>query len=402
MKKIFYLVSILLTSSLYSQKELNATDVDKFCYKFKIENEKIVGTSYEILNDRISKSQFVLLGENHFVAEISLFTNSLIPMLAKNNFKYFVAEIGPNSAKKLVSEIQKKGQLSEFNTKNYQLTGAIPIPFFDGKEDEQFLKTALKNNFTIAGIDQEYLSAQFFLFEEILELSKNKKNIAQAYQNATGYMLSELNEFWKNPSHKVFENYSNSKEINTFFELTNKENTQIQAIISDLKISWQIYRLFQERLGRESNNLRIQYMKTNFSKYYKKIAKKDTLPKMFVKMGAAHLSNGLSPLGYYDLGNMINELSHFNQTTATSIQCMQRFRMKDNQITDLLNTENPLHIILEKGNKEEWVLIDNVELLNYCYKEKITINVEVKKELERYDFILISPVAHPMQMNYTK
>jgi hypothetical protein len=402
MKKIFTLSLILSSSLIYSQKELNATDVDKFCYKFKIENEKIVGNSYEILNNRISKSQFVLLGENHFVSEISLFTNSLIPMLAKNNFKYFIAEIGPNSVKKLVSEIQKKGQLFDFNTKNHELTGEIPIPFFDGKEDELFLKTALKNNFKISGIDQEYLSSQFFLFEEILELSKNKKTITPAYQIATGFMLSEFKEFWKDPNHKVFEKYINSKEINTFFELTNKENTQIQAIISDLKISWQIYRLYQERLGKESNNLRIQNMKTNFSKYYKETAKKDDLPKMFVKMGAAHLSNGLSIFGYYDLGNMIKELSHFNQTTSTSILCMSRFRMKDNQITDELSAENPLNIILEKGNKEEWTLINNVELLNYCYKEKINVNSELKKELERFDFILIPPVVHPMKMNYKK
>ena len=136
MKQTFSLLLILLSSLVYSQKELVSIDIDKFCYKFKIENEKIVGNGYEILNNKISESQFILLGEQHFASEISLFTNSLILLLSKNNFKYFVAEIGPNSSKKLVSEIQKKGQLFDFNTKYNDLTGEIPIPFFDGKEGQ--------------------------------------------------------------------------------------------------------------------------------------------------------------------------------------------------------------------------------------------------------------------------
>ena len=83
MKETFSLLLILLSSLVYSQKELISNDIDKFCYKFKIENGKIVGNGFEILNNKISESQFILLGEQHFASEISLFTNSLIPMLSK-------------------------------------------------------------------------------------------------------------------------------------------------------------------------------------------------------------------------------------------------------------------------------------------------------------------------------
>jgi hypothetical protein len=400
MKEAFSLLLILLTTLIYSQTDLTSTDVDKFCYKFKIEDEKIVGNGFEILNDKISKSQFILLGEQHFASEISLFTNSLIPLLSKNKFKYFIAEIGPNSSKKLVSEIKKKGQLFDFNTKYYELTGEIPIPFFDGKEDEIFLKTALNNNFKILGIDQEYLSSQFFLFEEILELSKKDKNILPAYEKATGFMLSEFKKYWKDSKYKIFEKYINSKEINAFFESTDKKNIEVQKIISDLKISWHIYMQNDKNLYQNGWNERILNMKTNFSKYYKTATKKDSLPKMFVKMGAVHLSNGLNNYGYYDLGNMIKELSHFNQTKSTSIKCMPRFYIENNQINDDLSIGDPINIVLEKGNKEEWTLLDNVELLNYCFKEKIKINLELKKELERFDFILIPPLINPMKINF--
>ena len=402
MKKLLSLLLTLMSSLIYSQKELLSTDLDSFCYKFKIENEKIVGTSYEILSSKISESQFILLGEQHYASEISLFTNSLIPILSKNSFKYFVAEIGPNSSKKLVSELQKKGGLFNFNTKYNDLTGEIPIPFFDGKEDELFLKTALKNDFQMCGIDQEYLTSQFFLFDEILELSKNKKNILPAYDNATKFMLAEFKQYWKNSKHKIFEKYINSIEINTFFELTNKKNAAVQKIISDLKISWNIYLQNEKGSYQYGWIKRIQNMKTNFSKYYKSATKNDDLPKMFVKMGAVHLSNGLNSFGYYDLGNMIKELSNFNQTKCTSIKCMPRFYMENNEIKDEINTDDPLNIILEKGTKEKWTLLDNDALLNYCYNEKIKLNPELKTELERFDFILIPPLVNPMKMNFKK
>ena len=79
---------------------------------------------------------------------------------------------------------------------------------------------------------------------------------------------------------------------------------------------------------------------------------------------------------------------------------MPRFYVEDNQIKDDLNEVNPMNIILEKGNMEEWTLIDNGELLNYCYTEKIKLNPELKTEFERFDFILIPPLIHPMKLNF--
>jgi hypothetical protein len=76
--------------------------------------------------------------------------------------------------------------------------------------------------------------------------------------------------------------------------------------------------------------------------------------------------------------------------------------MEDNQIKDDLTEENPINILLEKGNKDEWTLIDNTELLHYSYLEKIKIKPELRTELERFDFILIPPLVNPMKMNFKK
>ncbi|MFI1770251.1 hypothetical protein [Thalassobellus citreus] len=401
MKQTLLLISLFLTSLIYSQKELSSFDIDKFTYYFKIENNTLIGNGVKILKQRISESQFVLLGEQHFASEISIFSNSLLPILADNNFKHFAVEIGPNSANALVAEIHEKGQLYDFNTDYYKLTGEIPIPFFDGKEDETFLKTALNLKFQIWGIDQEYLNAQFFLFKEILKLSADQKKVKKHYQLAYKYMLTEFKKYWADENYKIFENYQKSTEIDAFFKSTDQNNPEVQKIITDLKKSWSIYQSNDNGLYRNSWNGRIGNLKTNFSQYYRKANSNDTLPKVFVKMGAVHLSNGLNDFGYYDIGNLIEELSYFNQTKSTSLKCIPRFyKGENNEIIDDLKSDNPLKLILEKARQNEWTLFSNNELINYCYKEKIKLNSKLKTELKRFDYILIPPIINEMKMNF--
>ena len=69
--------------------------------------------------------------------------------------------------------------------------------------------------------------------------------------------------------------------------------------------------------------------------------KTDSLPKVFVKMGSMHIARGQNWLGIYDLGNMIKELSYFNGTESTSINCFARFSQdNDGTIYDYLDDED--------------------------------------------------------------
>jgi len=401
LKQTLLIVSLFLTNLIYSQNELSSSDVEKFTSHFRIENDTFIGNGAIILFKMISESQFVLLGEQHFASEISILTNSLLPILANDGFKYFAVEIGPNSANKLVSEIHEKGQLYDFNTEYFKLSGEIPIPFFEGKEDEIFLKTALNQNLQVWGIDQEYLNAQFFLFKEILNLSNNQEEMKKYYKPAHNYMLTEFKKYWTDEDYKIFENYQKSVEIDAFFKSADPNNLEVQKIITDLKKSWSIYQSNENGFFRKSWNSRIENLKTNFSEYYKKANVYDTLPKVFVKMGAVHLSNGLNNYNYYDIGNMIKELSNFNQTKSTSFKCIPRYYKGENdEIIDDLKSENPLYLILDKAKQNEWTLISNNELIDYCYKNKIKLSSTLETELTRFDYIFIPPIVNVMKMNF--
>jgi hypothetical protein len=239
----FTLISIFSFLLTFAQLKTEIDYVKDNTYYFEINKSNIEGKGAYILKKSIEESQFFILGEEHFSAKVSEFTNAIIPILSGNNYKYFVAEIGPNSATKISDIIKANKSLYEFNSKINDLVGEVPIPFFDGKEDEIFLKNAMDSGFEIWGIDQEYLTSQVFLIDEIYNLSNNKSELYTSYKQTKEYLIRETKKGRENNKYKLFTELSNSSTLNQFFENTESTNIKIQEIISNLKNSWEVYRL---------------------------------------------------------------------------------------------------------------------------------------------------------------
>jgi hypothetical protein len=242
MKKFIYLIIItLLSVSLPAQAQVETqTDEDlvkKNSHYFEIVNDKASGSGFDILKNEIESSQFLFLGEEHFSARVSEFTNAIVTTLVENNFNYFAAEIGFNSAKKITDLIKQNKSLYNFNSEVYNLVGEVPVPFFDGKEDETFLKSFIENGFEIWGLDQEYLTSQVFLIDELYNLSNNQKQLNSYYKSANHFAVTETKKSRKDRKYKVFTSLLNSTEISQYFNKLDTTIPEIQKIISDLKKS---------------------------------------------------------------------------------------------------------------------------------------------------------------------
>lgn len=402
-KNIFILLFSILSTTILAQEKLKSTDISKFFYTFEINNGNIVGIGAKILENKISESQFLLLGEQHYSPEISEFTNAILPKLKSYNFKYFTIETGPNSTKKMISIIKDKKSLFEFNTDFHSNYKDIPIPFFDGKKDELFLKTAINENFEIWGIDQEFLSSQLFLIDEIYNQSDKKYLIKSYYDNAKQFLKEEFKKEKQNRSYPMFTNLLESTILKSFFEKckTKKQN----KIITDLITSWEIYALYELKKYNENNFTRMKYMKQKFGENYKVALKTDSLPKVFVKMGSMHLARGKNWLGIYDLGNMVKELAYFNGTQSTSINCFARYSQDtDGTVYDYLDEEDgkAYQPILELAKKDKWVLIETKPILELVKKKKIELNKNLKILISGFDFILFTPIKTEVKLNYSK
>lgn len=400
-KNIFILLFLILSTTIFAQEKLKSTDISEFAYTFEINYDNIVGIGAKILENKISESQFLLLGEQHYSPEISEFTNAILPKLKHSNFKYFAVEVGPNSTKKMITVIKEQKSLFEFNTDFYSNYKDIPIPFFDGKKDELFLKTAINENFEIWGIDQEFLSSQLFLIDEIYNLSDKKNLIKPYFDTAKQFLIEEFKKDKQNKSYSMFSNLLESSILKSFFEKC--KNEQQNKIITELITSWNIYALNEIKKYNENNFTRMQYMKRKFGENYKIALKTDYLPKIFVKMGSMHLARGKNWLGIYDLGNMIKELSYFNGTLSTSINCFARYSQdNDGTVYDYLDEEDgkAYQPILELAKKDKWVLIETKPILELAKKRKIELNSDLKILISGFDFILFTPIKTEVKLNY--
>ncbi len=402
-KNIFILIFSILSTTMFAQEKLKSADISEFAYTFEINNNNIVGLGAKLLENKILENQFLLLGEQHYSPEISEFTNAILPKLKQSNFKYFVAEIGPNSTNKMISVIKEQKSLFEFNTDFYSNYKDIPIPFFDGMKDELFLKTAINENFEIWGIDQEFLSSQLFLIDEIYNLSSNNSYVKSDFNNAKKFLEEEFKKEKTIKNYPMFTNLLASEILTSFFKKCNTDKQQ--KIITDLTTSWKIYALNEDKKYGENNFTRMQYMKRNFGENYKVAEKKDSLPKVFIKMGSMHLARGKNWLGIYDLGNMIKELAYFNGTQSTSINCFARYyKNNDGTIYDYLDDKDgkAYQPILELAKKDKWVLIDTKPILKIVRKKKINLNKDLKILLSGFDFVLFSPMKTEVKPNYSE
>ena len=405
MKKDIKLTIILsVVSILVSAQEKTASDwVKDNTYYFEIKNSKIIGDGADILKKQIEESQFLILGEEHFSARVSAFTNAIVPTLATNNFNYFAAEIGPNSAEKITELIKKEGSLFKFNTKIYRLTGEVPIPFFDGKEDESFLKSFIENGFEIWGLDQEYLTAPTFLIDELYNLSKQKERLKPHYTAAKSFIIKEIQKSRENRKYKAFNSLLNSKEIKQFFNRLATSNPKTQKIISDLKKSWEVYKLREDKDLYASLYKRLDIMHSNFISYYSNALKTEKFPKVVIKIGGVHASKGRSHNNIYDIGNFIMELANYNNQKFTNILIFpSSYINKDGKISSNIEKEDELifKTILEES-KGKWVLIDlkNIEKASWKYKIE---SVSLKQYMYRFDYMILTPASKQTTLNFEK
>ncbi|WP_166962271.1 hypothetical protein [Yeosuana marina] len=402
MKRLLTTTLLLSTLLASSQETLKSSDISQYAYPFEISNKQIVGKGADTLITKISKSQFFLLGEQHFSPQISELTEALIPELKDSGYKYFAVETGPHSAKKITDIIETKESLFDFNAQFHSTYKSIPFPFFDGIKDEVFLKKALKKDFVFWGIDQEYLSSHLFLIDDIYDISKNKNDINVLYLKAKQYIENEFKKYKENEGYGMFNNLLKSEIINTFFKKC-KNKKQIE-IINDLRISWKIYALYETKDYLENTDLRMRYMKQKFGENYFNSLKEDSHPKVVVKMGSMHLATGKNWLNIYDLGNAIKELSYLNGTKSTSVNCFARYWIGDDGKTyDYLNKASgkDYQLVLELAQKNKWVLIDSKPILDLVRKRRIELNKNLQILLSGFDYVLFSPTKTIVKPNFS-
>ncbi|WP_130736543.1 hypothetical protein [Flavobacterium sp. J27] len=395
------IIQIILIPNLYSQEKTEIDLIKENTFYFEINENNASGAGFDLLKKEIEKAQFVILGEEHFSAKISEFTNSIVPTLTANNFKYFAAEIGPNSADEISRLIQNQKSLYPFNTKINNLVGDVPVPFFDGKEDEVFLKSFLKNDFKIWGLDQEYLTSPIFLMDRLFELSNRSEKIEPYYLIAKEFVISEIKKGRQNQKYKVFTSLLNSSEVNHYLKKLDQSNKEINKIIVDLKKSSEVYKLREDNNLYESIHKRLYLMQENFIDYYNAALLTDSLPKVFLKIGGVHASKGKSLHNIYDIGNFMMEIANYNKRKSVHLLIFPSAYLNDDgTISKNIDKEDEdLFNPIIDFNSNKYTIIDLKSIEKSSWKHKIE-GKSLKDYMYRFDYLILTPASRQTELNY--
>jgi len=413
MKLFFATVFAFLTLNLLGQDRISTKLVSQFTSTFSIKNFKMKGEGADMLKERFQESQFVLLGETHDNAEISIFTSSIIPILNRTGYSYFFTENGNNGLQEMIDRIKSDStiqkDISDFYKLEYNRLGDIPIPFFTGIEDAHFLAEALENKMTIKGIDQEYFYSHPMLFDALFNLSTKTSKIAEAHRIATEYMLNEYEQERVVKNYPICTNVLNSSEVNNFFDLLDTTDVKTKTIIRDIKTSLSIYE--SNRLDRQKSYVeRGNLMNDQFNKFYENI--EDTAegkPKILIKMGAMHTMCGKTPLGIYDIGEHVSNLALQNGSKDLNLFFIFRYYIDEEEPLGYFdNSEGnskwltERKAFMEQGDVEEWSIIDLKKLNKIIKSKNVFVYEPLRKIISHHDFVIIPPASKDVELNYKK
>lgn len=410
MKNIITFLSIVMMSTTLSAqsntKQLDTDLLKEYTNYFTIENNQIKGKGAKALIDLVTNSQFVVYGETHGSQQTSTLNKALMPLLAEAGFKHFAIEVGPHSAQKLTELSTPANKtienLKAFNTKYTVVEGGQavqPIPFFDNVSDAEFLKAARTKGMSLWGLDQEFYFSAFFLMDELTNTAKNADNynsIVQLQNEAKAIMYGHFLGELKKENDGAYKLIKEEAVVKNYLNAFDSSNEKAQAIIKDLKISWDIYIDWRN----DSHADRISYIRNNFITHYNTASKTEKLPKVYTKIGSLHARKTMSN-GAYDIGELVESLANTNGTVATTIGSWRAFEIaEDGSITNLFEKYKKSYkrysIFMPLAKTDEWAIIDLKAIRTAVENNDIQLPKDgsyhkLRQLIYAYDYQLIIP-----------
>ena len=406
------MVAIIISCHISAQT-ISSDYLKKHTNYFTIENNELKGSGAKVLKRMIKSSQFINYGETHGSEQVSTIIKAFMPLLKKAGFNYFAIEVGPNSAQKL-SELSSPASetvknLYAFNSRYSVSQGkdtAVPIPFFDGVSDAEFLQIARENGMHLWGIDQEFYFSPFFLMDEMVTTVKNTskyKKVNQLKQLAQQAMYQHFIAEVQKKIDNAYPLIKKEKAVQDFFSAFEKSNKKAQDIINNMKISWDIYIHWRN----DSHADRISYIRNNFMKKYKEALKKEKRPKVFTKIGSLHASKLISN-GAFDVGHLTEELAQKSKTNSTSINTWVSYSKTEkgiqNNFEKYKRSFRRLALLTQFAKKDQWTVINLKEIRKDILSGKIKLPSngdyhKLRKLIFSYDYQLITPIDEDPKPN---
>ena len=319
----------LCTSTSMAQHD-NAIDVMVEISHTAIENRlrldfdgaEFSGQAWERLVSEAAQAQFVMIGEEHGIAENPMLVAQLFHEISDYEYKNLVIETSPAMAKFIDGVLLRDGLEGLRNL--YAKRGGEPA--FFGMHEEALLlaaarETSSRKKPVLIGVDYEVAS------DPVLLRVLSDKRKPQEAEEALDLLIAASDAAWKKyyqtSGPQFIFSFSGDPELVRAVEDAWPERDEEAAWILDtLEETLEINKLWVNRQAWQSNARRAAFIRSNFLRHWNDRAKNDGGPKMIVKLGASHLVRGRNMVETFDLGALLPELAEINGTRALSIMVL--------------------------------------------------------------------------------
>jgi len=403
------LISCLFCLPLSAQDSLLRQALLDHQYHLQLDRGILSGDGADWLSDQAAAGQFVLIGEDHGIAELPKFTAALYQQIQSDGYRYFATETGPFSA----ALLQKLGQRESFIREYRDTLSKYPwaIPFYTMQEEVEMIESILEGKNQehpiIWGLDQEFIGSPRLFFPTLLKHAADDAGRAVVREYADRAMEGFKKTMTsKNPGSIFF--YSATPDDFARLRAALNEDPEANRLLDELEQSWMIYHLYFTGKGYASNKMRAEMMKRHFWSYYQQARTEKKLPKVVFKFGANHMYRGANGLNVFDIGNFVSELASREGTASCHLYVIGK-RGFQNAYTPFADESakqqayDPgkyldrmdVRTVLDLTGEEQWSLFDLRPLRSMLFNGELkNLDPALEKVIWSYDAFVVIPETH--------
>ena len=409
-------VLLALAAAVAATRVAAATPLDDAIAKARapiaVEGGKLAGAGADVLRPVLDAASFVMLGEDHGIAQIPTFGAALCAELAPHGFHYLALEVGPSVAQPLEQFARAGGAAREAAfAKKYPET----IAFYDWKEERDMLASCASASASTAqplqlwGIDQELMGAPVYILPQILATHPGPESKAaiealvraDAAAHAAAAKTGDYGKLWLISAPQA--------ELDRAAAALAKDGSpEAQRLFASLVESRAIYLGQSGPAPYLSNRERAKLMKRTFLDDLSAAAHAEkAFPKVMIKLGAWHLYRGLNPLRSSEMGNLIGEAAEGHGVEAVNILVLG-VKGQQLEVAGVARTPRPVALDLTKPGSDfgflapffaamephGWTLFD-LRGFRPHFRKLGPLDPELERVIFGYDFLLLVPDPRP-------
>jgi hypothetical protein len=300
-------LATLCAASAHAQAVASLSFADRLAQAgspLTVRPEGFSGPGAAILSEAIAASRYVLIGESHHSREIPAFTTNVCRLMAPGGLTAMVVEIGPEAAGAVNARLRAPNR--EQRISDFMRAHPDAMAFLNGRDEGRTAADcagAAGPDFKLWGLDQEFLGASGYLFEQMLAAGPGPlaraqiEALAEQERTATQAALksgSPMDLFLLKAADATLDQAGTA--------IDQDGGDRAKALFAALRETRAIYQGSQSRSG-DSNGRRARLMKRTLVTHFAEAPR----ARVLMKFGAYHLYKGYNPLGQRDLGNFVAE-----------------------------------------------------------------------------------------------